>query len=58
MRPHEATSSGSQKRPTGTESHANFEPIVVYLITLVVGGLFIRETKDHRIDTDVHPMSR
>jgi len=32
-------------------------PIVVCVITLIVGGLFIRETKDHRIDTDVHPMS-
>jgi hypothetical protein len=30
----------------------------VCVITLVVGGFFIRETKDHRIDTDVHPMSR
>ncbi|HEV7500617.1 MAG TPA: MFS transporter, partial [Vicinamibacteria bacterium] len=26
-------------------------PIVVCLMTCVVGGLFIRETKDHRIDT-------
>jgi hypothetical protein len=26
-------------------------PIAVCLMTLVVGGLFIRETKDHRIDT-------
>ncbi|MBS2025581.1 MAG: MHS family MFS transporter [Deltaproteobacteria bacterium] len=26
-------------------------PIVVALITLVVGGLFIKETKDHKIDT-------
>ena len=28
-------------------------PIAVCLITVVVGGLFIRETKDHKIDTDV-----
>lgn len=27
-------------------------PISVCLITLVVGGLFIRETKDHKIDAD------
>jgi MFS family permease len=27
-------------------------PIAVCLITLVVGGLFIRETKDHKIDAD------
>ncbi len=31
-------------------------PVVVCLITVVVGGLFIRETKDHRIDSDEHPM--
>jgi MFS family permease len=29
-------------------------PIAVCLVTLAVGGLFIRETKDHRIDTEVH----
>ncbi len=29
-------------------------PIGVCLVTLVVGGLFIHETKDHRIDTDIH----
>ena len=29
-------------------------PIGVCLITLVVGGLFIRETKGHKIDTPVH----
>jgi MFS family permease len=29
-------------------------PIVVCVITLVVGGRYIRETKDHRIDTDIH----
>ena len=28
-------------------------PIAVCLITVVVGGLFIRETKDHKIDTEV-----
>jgi MFS family permease len=33
-------------------------PIAVCLVTLVVGGLFLRETKDHQIDTDVHPMAR
>ena len=32
-------------------------PIAVCVVTLIVGGLFIRETKDHQIDTDVHPMS-
>ena len=31
-----------------------FYPIAVCLLTLVVGGLFIRETKDHRIDTPIH----
>jgi MFS family permease len=29
-------------------------PIAICLLTLVVGGLFIRETKDHRIDTPIH----
>ncbi|WP_437339439.1 MFS transporter [Sorangium sp. So ce394] len=29
-------------------------PIAVCAVTLIVGGLFIRETKDHRIDADVH----
>ncbi len=29
-------------------------PIGVCLLTLVVGGLFIHETKDHKIDADVH----
>ncbi|HEY8143099.1 MAG TPA: MFS transporter [Kofleriaceae bacterium] len=28
-------------------------PIAVCLLTVVVGGLFIRETKDHRIDTPI-----
>ena len=32
-------------------------PTLVCIMTLVVGGLFIRETKDHRIDTDQHPFS-
>ncbi len=31
-------------------------PIAVCIVTLIVGGLFIRETKDHQIDTDIHPM--
>ncbi|KYG03787.1 MFS transporter [Sorangium cellulosum] len=29
-------------------------PIAVCVVTLIVGGLFIHETKDHRIDADVH----
>jgi MFS family permease len=29
-------------------------PIVVCVLTLIVGGLFIRETKNHQIDTDIH----
>jgi hypothetical protein len=29
-------------------------PIGVCVITLIVGGCFIRETKDHQIDTDIH----
>ncbi|WP_438002292.1 MFS transporter [Sorangium sp. So ce185] len=29
-------------------------PIAVCAVTLIVGGLFIHETKDHRIDADVH----
>jgi MFS family permease len=29
-------------------------PIAVCVITLIVGGRFIHETKDHRIDTDIH----
>ena len=28
-------------------------PIVVCLMTVVVGGLFVRETKDHKIDTPI-----
>ena len=28
-------------------------PIAICLMTLVVGGLFIRETKDHKIDTPI-----
>jgi MFS family permease len=31
-----------------------FYPIAVCLVTLVVGGLFIHETKGHRIDADTH----
>jgi MFS family permease len=30
-------------------------PVVVCVMTLVVGALCIRETKDHHIDTDQHP---
>jgi MFS family permease len=30
-------------------------PIAVCLMTVVVGGLFIRETKDHKIDTPMGP---
>jgi MFS family permease len=29
-------------------------PIAVCLMTVIVGGLFIRETKDHKIDTPIH----
>jgi MFS family permease len=29
-------------------------PIAVCLMTLVIGGLFVRETKDHKIDTPIH----
>jgi MFS family permease len=29
-------------------------PIAICVMTLVVGGLFIRETKDHKIDTPIH----
>jgi MFS family permease len=29
-------------------------PIGVCIVTLVIGGVFIRETKDHKIDADVH----
>jgi MFS family permease len=29
-------------------------PIAVCVVTLFVGGRFIHETKDHRIDTDIH----
>ncbi len=35
-----------------------FYPVGVCLVTLVVGALFIRETKGHRLDTSEHPMSR
>ncbi len=31
-------------------------PIVVCVITVIVSALFIRETKDHRIDADVAPL--
>jgi MFS family permease len=33
-------------------------PIGVCLVTVVVGGLFIRETKDHRIDTPIPDAER
>jgi MFS family permease len=29
-------------------------PIVICVLTLIVGGLYIRETKDHKIDTPIH----
>ena len=29
-------------------------PIAIALVTLVIGGLFIRETKGHKIDTAIH----
>jgi MFS family permease len=29
-------------------------PIAVCLMTLVIGGLYIKETKDHKIDTPIH----
>jgi MFS family permease len=29
-------------------------PICVCVVTLIVGGLFIHETKDHQIDADIH----
>ena len=29
-------------------------PIAVCVVSLVVGGLFVRETRDHHIDADVH----
>ena len=32
-------------------------PVVVCIVTVVVGGLFIPETKDHRIDSDAHPLA-
>ena len=32
-------------------------PIAVCLMTVVIGGLFIRETKDHRIDTPIRVAS-
>jgi MFS family permease len=31
-------------------------PIAICVITLIVGGLFIRETRHHKIDTDLHQM--
>jgi hypothetical protein len=31
-------------------------PVAVCVVTVIVGGLYIRETKDHRIDSNEHPM--
>jgi MFS family permease len=30
-------------------------PIFVCVVTLIVGGLYIKETKNHKIDAEVHP---
>jgi MFS family permease len=30
-------------------------PIIVCIVSIIISTLFIRETKDHRIDTNVHP---
>jgi MFS family permease len=30
-------------------------PILVCVVTLIVGGLYIKETKNHKIDAEVHP---
>jgi MFS family permease len=29
-------------------------PIAICVLTLIVGGLFVKETRDHKIDADVH----
>ena len=29
-------------------------PIGVCIVTVIVGGLFVRETRDHKIDADAH----
>ena len=29
-------------------------PIAVCILTLIIGGLFIKETKDHHIDAQTH----
>jgi hypothetical protein len=29
-------------------------PIVVCIITVIIGGLFIRETKDHKLETHIN----
>jgi MFS family permease len=42
---------------TGSMFTGLIYPIAVCVVTLIVGGLFIRETKGHHIDTDVHPMA-
>jgi MFS family permease len=43
------TNFGDNARYTGL-----IYPIAVCVVTLVIGSLFIRETKDHRIDTPIH----
>jgi len=35
-----------------------FYPVLVCFTTLIVGALFIRETRGHRLDTIEHPMQR
>ncbi|WP_309895081.1 hypothetical protein [Archangium sp.] len=29
-------------------------PIIVCIITVIIGGLFIRETKDHKLETHLN----
>jgi MFS family permease len=54
------TASAWAKRTLGTGAMfaGLFYPVAVCLMTLVVGALFIRETKNHRLDTTDHPMTR
>ncbi|HKU45192.1 MAG TPA: MFS transporter, partial [Polyangiales bacterium] len=33
-------------------------PIAVCVLTLIIGGLFVRETRDHKIDADAHGVKR
>jgi putative copper export protein len=35
-----------------------FYPVAVCLVTLIVGALFIPETRGHRLDTNDHPMKK